>query len=102
MYRRRQRQACRWIANGAVQDHGAEGRRRASSSPRIVYNGPVPAPVKKGQPIGALKVWRGDNLVLEVPLKRPRASRRATCPQRAFDAVTELVIDLFRAGAERL
>ena len=26
---------------------------------RIVYSGPVPAPVSKGQSIGKLKVWRG-------------------------------------------
>ena len=31
---------------------------------RIVYHGPVPAPVTQGQPIGELKVWRDDNLVL--------------------------------------
>ena len=35
---------------------------------RIVYTGPVPAPVTKGQPIGKLMVWRGENLALEVPL----------------------------------
>src|SRR5215831_5620871 len=35
---------------------------------RIVYSGPVRAPVQEKQRIGALKVWRGDNLVLEVPL----------------------------------
>ena len=36
---------------------------------RIVYTGPVPAPIAKGQTIGKLKVWRGDNLALEVPLQ---------------------------------
>ena len=33
---------------------------------RVVYAGPVPAPVQKGQKIGRLKVWRGDSVVLEV------------------------------------
>ncbi len=27
---------------------------------RVVYTGPVPAPVQQGQKIGTLKVWRGD------------------------------------------
>ena len=36
---------------------------------RVVYNGPVPARVNKGQSIGKLKVWRGENLALEVPLQ---------------------------------
>src|SRR6476469_10558453 len=36
---------------------------------RIVYNGPVPAPVTEGTRIGNLKVWRNDNLILTMPLK---------------------------------
>jgi serine-type D-Ala-D-Ala carboxypeptidase (penicillin-binding protein 5/6) len=69
---------------------------------RFVYTGPVPAPVEKGQSIGKLKVWRGDNVVLEVPLQAAENIGRGTLPQRAFDAATELVINLFRAGIERL
>jgi len=69
---------------------------------RIVYTGPVPAPVEKGQPVGKLKVWRGENVVLEVPLRAGESVGRGTLPQRAFDAATELVINLFRAGVERL
>jgi D-alanyl-D-alanine carboxypeptidase (penicillin-binding protein 5/6) len=69
---------------------------------RIVYTGPVPAPVQKGQQIGALKVWRGDQLILTTPLKAEQTVAKGTLSQRAFDAVTEMVIALFRAGAERL
>jgi D-alanyl-D-alanine carboxypeptidase (penicillin-binding protein 5/6) len=69
---------------------------------RIVYTGPVPAPVEKGLPVGALKVWRGDNLVLAMPLKTEASVAKGSLPQRAFDSVTELMIGLFRAGAERL
>ena len=69
---------------------------------RIIYTGPIPAPVQKDQPIGALKVWRGDNLILTTPLKAAENVGKGTLSQRAFDAVTELVIALFRAGAERL
>jgi D-alanyl-D-alanine carboxypeptidase (penicillin-binding protein 5/6) len=69
---------------------------------RIVYTGPVPAPVEEKQPIGKLKVWRGDNVVLEVPLQAGESIGRGSLPQRAFDAASELVINLFRAGIERL
>ncbi len=69
---------------------------------RIIYTGPVPAPVAEGTPIGVLKVWRGDSVALEVPLKAGEAVGKGTLSQRAFDAATELVINLFRAGAERL
>jgi D-alanyl-D-alanine carboxypeptidase (penicillin-binding protein 5/6) len=69
---------------------------------RIVYTGPVPAPVMQGQPIGNLKVWRNDNVILTMPLKASESVGKGTLSQRAFDAVTEMVIALFRAGAERL
>jgi D-alanyl-D-alanine carboxypeptidase (penicillin-binding protein 5/6) len=69
---------------------------------RIVYNGPVPAPVEKGHPIGRLKVWRGENVSLEVPLQAAESVPQGNITQRAFDAASELVIGLFRAGAERL
>jgi D-alanyl-D-alanine carboxypeptidase (penicillin-binding protein 5/6) len=69
---------------------------------RMVYNGPVHAPVHKGQKIGALKVWRGESLVLEVPLQAAESVGVGSISQRAFDAATELVISLFRAGLQRL
>ena len=69
---------------------------------RIAYQGPVPAPIEQGQAIGLLKVWRDDKLVLQVPLKAAESMAKGNMPQRAMDAVTEMVIALFRAGAERL
>jgi D-alanyl-D-alanine carboxypeptidase (penicillin-binding protein 5/6) len=69
---------------------------------RIVYTGPIPAPVQQGQPIGTLKVWRGDNVILEAPLKAAESVGKGTLSQRAVDGVSELMIGLFRAGAERL
>jgi serine-type D-Ala-D-Ala carboxypeptidase (penicillin-binding protein 5/6) len=69
---------------------------------RIVYTGPVPAPVRKGQPIGTLRVWRGDNLAVEVPLKAAEEVGTGTMSQRAMDAATELMIGLLRAGVARL
>jgi len=69
---------------------------------RIVYNGPVPAPVEEGNALATLKVWRNDNLVLQVPLKAAESVGRGSLPQRALDGASELVINLFRAGAQKL
>ncbi len=69
---------------------------------RIVYTGPVPAPVKEGQRIGHVRVWRNDAMVLEMPLQAAASVGTGNLPQRAFDAVTEMVIALFRAGFNRL
>jgi D-alanyl-D-alanine carboxypeptidase (penicillin-binding protein 5/6) len=69
---------------------------------RVVYTGPVPAPVQQGQKIGVLKVWRNDVVVLEVPLQAAESVATGNLSQRALDAATELMIGLFRAGIGRL
>ena len=69
---------------------------------RIVYTGPVPAPVTKGQSIGKLKVWRGENLALEVPLQAADDVGTGSMSRRAMDAATELMIGLFHAGVGKL
>ena len=67
---------------------------------RIVYTGPVPAPVAKGQSIGKLKVWRGENIALEVPLQAAEDVGKGSMSHRAMDAATELMIGLFHAGVD--
>jgi D-alanyl-D-alanine carboxypeptidase (penicillin-binding protein 5/6) len=69
---------------------------------RIVYTGPVPAPIAKGQPIGKLRVWRGENLALDVPLQAADDVGRGSMSQRAVDGATELMIGLLRAGVKKL
>jgi D-alanyl-D-alanine carboxypeptidase (penicillin-binding protein 5/6) len=69
---------------------------------RIVYSGPVHAPVQEGQRIGTLKVWRGDNLVLEVPLRAGESVAKGGITGRAFDAATEFVIGLFLSRAKKI
>ena len=69
---------------------------------RVVYSGPVPAPVQKDQKIGVLKVWRNDVMALEVPLQAAESVENGNLTRRAFDAATELFIALFRAGIQRL
>jgi D-alanyl-D-alanine carboxypeptidase (penicillin-binding protein 5/6) len=71
-------------------------------SAKVVYSGPVMAPVEKGKPIGMLKVSRGENVVLEVPLEAGEDVGIGGLPQRAFDAMGEMVINVFRAGVDRL
>ena len=69
---------------------------------RVVYNGPVPAPVSKGQ---SDRQAQG----LARRQSRPRSAapggrrrRAGSMTQRAMDGATELMIGLFRAGVDRL
>jgi D-alanyl-D-alanine carboxypeptidase (penicillin-binding protein 5/6) len=75
---------------------------REKITARVVYSGPVQAPVQKGRKIGTLKVWRGDTMVLEVPLQAAEDVGTGTIPGRAWDAAGELLYGLFRAGVQRL
>jgi serine-type D-Ala-D-Ala carboxypeptidase (penicillin-binding protein 5/6) len=69
---------------------------------KIVYWGPVQAPVKQGQPIGNLDVYRGERTVAEVPLFAAENVELGHLPRRAFDAASELMIGLFRAAPKKL
>jgi serine-type D-Ala-D-Ala carboxypeptidase (penicillin-binding protein 5/6) len=64
---------------------------------RIVYEGPLLAPVAAGTPAGVLKVWRGATLTLEVPLHTTAAVERGGIVRRAMDGVTELARDAVHA-----
>jgi D-alanyl-D-alanine carboxypeptidase (penicillin-binding protein 5/6) len=63
---------------------------------RIVYNGPVPAPVEQDQPVGVLKVWIGDTLSQETPLYAAESVGVGSLPRRALDAVKELAVGWLR------
>jgi D-alanyl-D-alanine carboxypeptidase (penicillin-binding protein 5/6) len=69
---------------------------------RVVYRGPVRVPVAQGQPIGVLKVWRGDNIALEIPLQAAEAVEGGPLHRRAMDGLTELFGGWFRAGLQQL
>ncbi|MFY9625731.1 MAG: D-alanyl-D-alanine carboxypeptidase family protein [Rhodoplanes sp.] len=75
---------------------------RERISAKIVYTGPVPAPIQEGQRIGTLKVFRGTNVALEVPLQAMENVDRGNLSRRAYDAASELVIGLFRAGIAKI
>jgi D-alanyl-D-alanine carboxypeptidase (penicillin-binding protein 5/6) len=69
---------------------------------KMVYTGPVRAPVQQGQPIGRLQVWRHETLALEAPLQAAEDVGTGGTAGRAFDAATELVIGVLRAGVGKL
>jgi D-alanyl-D-alanine carboxypeptidase (penicillin-binding protein 5/6) len=69
---------------------------------RIVYNGPVPAPIEPGQRVGFVKVWRGANVAVEAPVYAAESVATGSTVRRAIDGASELVIGMFRAGAEKL
>jgi D-alanyl-D-alanine carboxypeptidase (penicillin-binding protein 5/6) len=69
---------------------------------RVVYTGPVRAPIQAGQRIGVIKVWRGGNVAVETPLFAAESIGRGSTIRRAIDGASELVIGMFRAGVEKL
>ena len=67
---------------------------RAASQPlraRVVYQGPIEAPVEAGAEVGHLQVWQEERLLQETPLYTAEAVGRGPLHRRAFDALTELV-----------
>lgn len=63
---------------------------------RIVYQGPLPAPVEQGQPVGQLKVWIGDTLSQQMPLYAAESVAIGSLPHRALDAAKELAVGWLR------
>jgi D-alanyl-D-alanine carboxypeptidase (penicillin-binding protein 5/6) len=69
---------------------------------RVVYNGPVRAPVESGQQVGVVRVWRGANIAMDAPVYAAESVGKGSTIRRAIDGASELVIGMFRAGAEKL
>jgi serine-type D-Ala-D-Ala carboxypeptidase (penicillin-binding protein 5/6) len=69
---------------------------------RLVYNGPIRAPITAGQQVGVVRVWRGANIAMEAPVYAAEAVGTGSTVRRAIDGVSELVIGMFRAGSEKL
>jgi D-alanyl-D-alanine carboxypeptidase (penicillin-binding protein 5/6) len=59
---------------------------------RVVYEGPVSAPVEEGQQIGVLRVTIGDDLTKETPLYAASFVGTGTISQRAVDGLEELLL----------
>lgn len=69
---------------------------RDRMSARIVYRGPIDAPVEEGQQIAALRVWIGDTMSQETPLYAAESVGTGQIHQRALDAVQELLVGWLR------
>jgi D-alanyl-D-alanine carboxypeptidase (penicillin-binding protein 5/6) len=69
---------------------------------KMVYTGPVRAPVRRGQEVGRLQVWRGEAKVLDVPVQAAEDIGTGSLTQRTLDAAAELVIGLFRDAVKRI
>src|SRR5665213_671199 len=69
---------------------------------RVVYNGPVRAPITAGQQVGVIKVWRGANIAEEQPVYAADSVGVGSTMRRAIDGASELVIGMFRLGVEKL
>jgi D-alanyl-D-alanine carboxypeptidase (penicillin-binding protein 5/6) len=63
---------------------------------RIVYSGPLIAPVEAGRDVARLKIFRGSEQVLDLPLKTTAVVEQGSLPRRAMDAGLEYATVLFR------
>ena len=104
---------------GSVRVFGGESRSVKVSSPqpvkvmvsklsndrliaRLVYNGPIRAPVTAGQQVGVVRVWRGTHFAMEAPVYAAESIAIGSTMRRAIDGASELVIGVLRAGALKL
>src|ERR1700686_95457 len=55
---------------------------------RVVYNGPVRAPIEAGQQVGFVKVWRGANIAVEAPVYAAESIGRGSTMRRAIDGAS--------------
>jgi D-alanyl-D-alanine carboxypeptidase (penicillin-binding protein 5/6) len=69
---------------------------------RVVYSGPVRAPIESGQQLGVVRIWRGANIAMEAPVYAADSVAVGSTMRRAIDGVSELVIGAFRLGVEKL
>jgi len=75
---------------------GAKSKLRA----RIVYDGPLRAPVEEGQMVGRLQVMNDEELVSEVQLYATQSVGIGPLYSRALDAAYELVVGLIHSGVD--
>lgn len=68
---------------------------------QIVYRGPVRAPVRQGTEVGKLRIMRGSQLALEVPVFAAADVAAGTLTQRAMQGAWELSTGWIRSGTAR-
>ena len=75
---------------------GARSGGFAQQESSFVYTGPLIAPVGAGREVARLKIFRGTEQVLDLPLKTTAAVEQGSLPRRAMDAGLEYATVLFR------
>ena len=78
--------------------HGASSRLLI----RVVYTGPLRAPITRGAQVARLKVWREKRLVLDGPLFAAVDVGEGGVGHRAADGAYELAVDLVRLALSKL
>ena len=68
---------------------------------KIVYSGPLAAPVAAGRKVGELRIYQGDALMLEAPLETKAAVAQGALTRRAADAAWQLGLDWLRRAWAR-
>jgi serine-type D-Ala-D-Ala carboxypeptidase (penicillin-binding protein 5/6) len=83
------------VAEAPIKVFAARGSSEKLTA-KIIYKGPLAAPVAEGEEAAHLKIWRGASEVLDVPLKTAAAVATGTLSQRALDAGMEMAGGLIR------
>jgi len=68
---------------------------RSSIKAKIIYQGPIRAPVKQGDPIGVLRVTADNQGPAEIPLFAAEDVEEGSDYRKAFDAIVSLVTGNF-------
>lgn len=71
-------------------------------SAKIVYKGPLIAPIRQGTEVGTLQVFRSATRVMDVPLLAAKDVAAGTLKERAADAAVELGRGLLRDGVSKV
>lgn len=70
-------------------------------SAKLLYDGPLEAPVQKNAAVGRLQILREGQVSLEIPLYAVADVPVGSLPQRAFGAIYELGIGLIQGGHDK-
>ena len=99
---RRRRPACRCVADGPVTIMVPKSRRRAADRAHRLSRAGAGAGQSRASRSARSKSGATTTWCCKQPLHAADGVGKGNLSQRAFDAVSELVIALFRAGAQRL
>ncbi len=79
-----------------------EREREVERAARIVYNGPVAAPIKSGDQLARLQILQDKRVIQQIPLFAADTITTGTLMQRATDALAELGVGAWRAVGRRV